>query len=277
MLPLRFIRTRSRRSPCLSKGVWVESPATNSTQRYGKRSKTTTAVSGKYVSTLNHHKLLPSDFLSHLSNRSQPSVWLLNVAKDKLKDPRSKTGIRPACRWRFRYHDMNGKPTPFPPNSSGFLYYHQPQGAPLLSGEVRFRLTPNSLPESFSQGEDCLTPHGDIWKIPLLSLHGHKAHQNIYRQLQLDGFVSDALHSKLNSFAKTCRCPRHSGIILHSLHQVFPVNFAARALNLSVVGDSTSRRVSLQFPFATQVMGYKKVSPFTSADDLFLEEITSRN
>ncbi|EDR13142.1 uncharacterized protein LACBIDRAFT_308650 [Laccaria bicolor S238N-H82] len=265
MLVLNFTRTRSRRSLSLVKGLQPYSPATNSTQRYGKRPKTTTAVSGKFVSTLNHHKLLPSDFLSHLSNRSQPCVWLLNVAKDKLKDPRSKTpGILPACRWRFRYHDMNGKPTPFPPNSSGFLYYHQPQGAPLLAGEVRFRLTPNNLPESFSQGEDCLTPHGDIWKIPLLSVHGHKGHQNIYRQLQLDGFVSDALHSKLKTVAKACPCPRHSAIILHSLHQVFPVHFATWFLSLFVVGDSTYRRVFLRFPFATQVIGYNRVSPFTS-------------
>ena len=226
------------------------------------------------ISTLNHHKLLPSDFLTHFSNRSRPVVRLLGVAKEKLKDPRLKiTAIRPACRWQFGYYDMNCKPSPFPPNSSGFLYYHQPQGAPLLAGEVRFRLTPNNLPESFSQGKDCLTPDEDIWKIPLLSLYRYKAHKNVYRQLQLDGFVSDALHSKLKTVIKSSRCPRHSGIILHSLHQVFAVDFSACNLTLFVVGDSTYRRVLLHCPFGTQVMGYDKVSPFTSADESSLKKL----
>ncbi|EDQ98206.1 uncharacterized protein LACBIDRAFT_308127 [Laccaria bicolor S238N-H82] len=267
MLVFKFIRTRLRQSPCLVKGLQPYSHASTSTERYGKRLKTRTAAKRKslMVSTLDQHKLLPSDFLSHLSNRARPGVRFLNVAKDMLKDPRLKhTCILPACRWQFGYFDMDGKPTPFPPNSSGFLYYHQPQGAPLLSGEVRFRLTPNNLPESFSQGEDCLIPHGDIWKIPLLSLHSYKTHQDVYRQLQLDGFVSDALHSKLKTVAKTCPCPRHSAVILHSLHQVFPVDFALAHMNLFVVGDSTYRRVLLHCPFLTQVIGYKKDSPFTS-------------
>ncbi|KIJ95973.1 hypothetical protein K443DRAFT_682626 [Laccaria amethystina LaAM-08-1] len=219
----------------------------------------------RIMSTLNQHKLLPSDFLSHLSNRSRPVVQLLNAAKDKLKDPQWKlSGIQPVCHWQFGYHDMHGKPLPFPPNSSGFLYYYQPQGAPLLAGELRFRLTPNDLPQSFSQGEDCLTPDEDIWKIPLLVLYRYKAHQNIYRQLQLDGFVSDGLHSKLKTVVKSSSCPRHSGIILHSLHQVFPVNFAASNLSLFVVGDSTYRRVGFHCPFEIQVSGYKKGPPFTS-------------
>ena len=230
------------------------------------------------ISTLNQHKLLPSDFLSHLSNRSRPVVQLLNVAKEKLKDPRWKLpAIQPPCHWQFGYHDMHGKPSPFPPNSSGFLYYYQPQGAPLLAGELRFRLTANNLPESFSHGEDCLTPDEDIWKIPLLVLYRYKAHQSIYRQLQLDGFVSDALHSKLKTVVKTIGCcPQHSGIILHSLHQVFPVKFSASNLSLFVVGDSTYRRVGFHCPFETQVSGYKKGSPFRS-DELFLGNFTSRN
>jgi hypothetical protein len=301
MLALKFIQTRFRQS--FINGPQPFSHATNLTQRYGKRPKTTTVCrpstlrpqkkklsnprqtvsrrrsrKSRNISTLNQHKLLPSDFLSHLSNRSRPVVQLLNATKDKLKDPQWKlAGIQPVCHWQFGYHDMHGKPFPFPPNSSGFLYYYQPQDAPLLAGELRFRLTPNNLPQSFSQGEDCLTPDEDIWKIPLLVLYRYKAHQNIYRQLQLDGFVSDGLHSKLKTVVKSSSCPRHSGIILHSLHQVFPVNFAASNLSLFVVGDSTYRRVGFHCPFEIQVSGYKKGPPFTSAAELFLEKITSRN
>lgn len=103
---------------------------------------------------------------------------------------------------------------------------------PLLAGQLRFRLTPDRLPQSFSQGEDCLTPEEDVWKIPLIVLHHFESYRHIYRQLRLDGFVSDALHLKL---ANLEFIPRNTRTFLHSLHQVFPVDFAASYLRFFVV------------------------------------------
>jgi hypothetical protein len=170
------------------------------------------------------------------------------------------------------YREARGERIQFPPNSSGFLYFHQPQGAPLLAGQLRFRLTPSDFPESFSQGEDCMTPEGDVWKIPLFVLHSFPYHQHIYQRLRRDGLVSDALHSKLADVLKTCLCPRNTSVILHSLDQVFPINFAVRSFRFFIVGDSSCRVVDIRFPFEMQIVGHKRGNPFTSADKLFFFE-----
>jgi hypothetical protein len=168
-------------------------------------------------------------------------------------------------RWRPHYSNIRSRLIPFPPHTSGFLYYHQPQDAPLLAGQLRFRLTPDRLPQSFSQGKDCLTPEGDAWKIPLIVLHHFETHRYIYRQLRLDGFVSDALHSKLANIEFV---PRNTGIFLHSLHQVFPVDFATTYLRFFVVGDSTCRLVNIRHIYALRRPG-EQGTPFTSAGDIF--------
>ena len=168
--------------------------------------------------------------------------------------------------WRPHYSNVCTTLIPFPPHTSGFLYYHQPQDAPLLVGQLRFRLTPDRLPQSFSQGKDCLTPEGDVWKIPLIVLHHYEAHRHIYRQLRLDGFVSDALHSKLAALEFV---PRNTSMLLHSLHQVFPVDFATSYLRFYAIGDSTCRIVDIRHIFASRRSG-EQGTPFTSAGDLFL-------
>ncbi|EDR13129.1 uncharacterized protein LACBIDRAFT_292403 [Laccaria bicolor S238N-H82] len=204
------------------------------------------------VSTLDQRKLSPTDWLD-LSGVIQPSISF----RHKLNGNRE---------WRTCYHKSSGERLPFPPPSSGFFYYHQPPGAPLLSGELRFRLTSNHLPESFNQGEDCLTPEGDAWKIPLFLLYRNPFHRNVYQQLRVDGFVSDALDSKLKSIAQTYVCSRRRGsIILHSLHQVFPVDFSATTkFRFFVVGDSTFQSVSISYPFQMGVEEHGRVSSYTS-------------
>lgn len=200
------------------------------------------------VSTFNQHKLLRSDHID-VSNFARPIV--------KLNDSEQHT-------WQMSYRELRGERVQFPSNSRGFLYFHQPQGAPLLAGELRFRLTPSDLPKSFSQGEDCMTPEGDVWKIPLFVLHSFPYHRHIYQRLRKDGLVSDALHLKLADVLKTCLCPRNTSVILHSLDQVFPVNFAVRSLRFFIVGDSSCRMVDVRFPFEMQVVRHEKGTPFTS-------------
>jgi len=167
--------------------------------------------------------------------------------------------------WRPHYGNIRTRLTPFPPHTSGFLYYHQPQDAPLLASQLRFRLTPDRLPQSFSQGKDCITPEGDVWKIPLIVLHHFETHRHIYKQLRLDGFVSDALHSKL---ANLEFAPRNTSIFLHSLHKVFPVDFASSYLRFFVVGDSTCQTVSIRHIFALR-RSREQSTRFTSAGVLF--------
>ena len=215
------------------------------------------------ISTLNQHKLLPSDFIDISNSCLRPGIRFQND--------------RSVHAWQMCYYETNGETSPFPSHSSGFLYYHQPQDAPLLAGELRFRLTPGNLPQSFSRGEDCLTPDGAVWKIPLLALYRYPYNRRIYRQLQLDGFISDALHSKVENLVKTSHCPQDTSVTLHSLHQAFPINFAASRFRFFVLGDSTCQRVDITYPFRMSDTVNKRASPYTSADDFFLCGVTPRN
>lgn len=193
---------------------------------------------------MNQEKLLPSDFID--ISRTFLPVIRLRLVPDNVGKYQS---------WRPHYSNIWTRLTPFPPHTSGFLYYHQPQGAPLLMGQLRFRLTPDRLPQSFSRGKDCFTPEGDIWK------------------LRLDGFVSDALHSKLAALEFV---PRNTVTVsLYSLHQVFPVDFASSYLRFFVVGDSTCRMVDICHIFGLRRSG-EQGTPFTSKGILRLELSTSR-
>ncbi|KAJ7077763.1 hypothetical protein C8R44DRAFT_755041 [Mycena epipterygia] len=83
-------------------------------------------------------------------------------SKDVLDASRNKSII-------IRFPDSNGNGAtveytssemalPFPRHSRGFLYYHsEPHAAP-LEGSVRFRVTPDGTPLSFSRGHDSLAP-----------------------------------------------------------------------------------------------------------------------
>ena len=79
----------------------------------------------------------------------------------------------------------------------------------------------------------------------------------------------DALDSQLKSIAQTCICPGSTSVILHSLHQVFPIDFSATTFRFSVVGDSTCQKVDINYPFSVSVGGHRRASPYTSAADFF--------
>ncbi|KAJ6566755.1 hypothetical protein B0H19DRAFT_713692, partial [Mycena capillaripes] len=68
---------------------------------------------------------------------------------------------------RIVYSQDNHQRAPFPPQSSGFLYYHKNPSALPMEGSVRLRVTPDKEPSSFSRGQDLLIPSGCPWQIIL--------------------------------------------------------------------------------------------------------------
>ncbi|KIJ95992.1 hypothetical protein K443DRAFT_311402 [Laccaria amethystina LaAM-08-1] len=66
------------------------------------------------VSSLDQRRLSPSDWLD-LSGHTQPSV----IFRHKLNRDRE---------WQTYYHRLSNGRLPFPPRSSGFLYYCRPPG-----------------------------------------------------------------------------------------------------------------------------------------------------
>ncbi|KAI0064105.1 hypothetical protein BV25DRAFT_1914754 [Artomyces pyxidatus] len=100
------------------------------------------------IRTLNPEFLQPADFID-LSSRTQPTFFVDSNPKEK----RALYGL-----------DPRQAPIPFPMGTQGFLYYHAPE-PPEVLGELRFRVTPSSDPDSFLAGYDLKTPHGNPWCI----------------------------------------------------------------------------------------------------------------
>ncbi|TFK48104.1 hypothetical protein OE88DRAFT_1665206 [Heliocybe sulcata] len=59
---------------------------------------------------------------------------------------------------------------PFPEGTQGFFYWYIDTGAPLLAGQVRFRVTDSEDPASFSAGKDLCLPTGELWTLPLIAI-----------------------------------------------------------------------------------------------------------
>lgn len=85
---------------------------------------------------------------------------------------------------------------PFPVNTCGFLYYHNPPlGAPRALGQVRFRITSHSEHHSFQAGHDLLRPNGKIWCIPLITIVSNASY--IQHELIKQGLVEPDLVNRL--------------------------------------------------------------------------------
>ncbi|KAK2465873.1 hypothetical protein APHAL10511_001514 [Amanita phalloides] len=87
-------------------------------------------------------------------------------------------------------------PSRFPLNASGFLYYHvPPPHLPPIMGQLRFRVTRDSDPSSFSRGSDLTLPNKPLfpWGVPLLLLPWASQFKSISQQLLLDRLVTSEL------------------------------------------------------------------------------------
>ena len=143
----------------------------------------------------------------------------------------------------------------FPPNATGFLYYHRPPFCPPLAGEIRFRVTSSSDPAGFASGSDLLTALGLPWKIPLLYMAVSKLYTTMRALLLQDGLVTPQLLETASAAAKTLRSPdlpRHhdqvgvyKSSIIGSLRQAFAFRFGMYNGTLLVVGDDTALKKRL--------------------------------
>ncbi|KAF8960799.1 hypothetical protein BDZ97DRAFT_1921873 [Flammula alnicola] len=79
--------------------------------------------------------------------------------------------------------------TPFPPNTKGVLYYHQPPSEPGVSGQVRFRLCDDIT--EFSRGHDLQSKEGTPWNIPLSTIIRGRASWQGLRVLLADEGIFD--------------------------------------------------------------------------------------
>ncbi|TFY80180.1 hypothetical protein EWM64_g3834 [Hericium alpestre] len=79
---------------------------------------------------------------------------------------------------------------PFPAGAKGFLYYHANMRNPLES-QVRFRVTEDNDPASFSRGHDLVYDKGYVWHLRLAHIVSHRRQGPLLRLLVHDGLVDE--------------------------------------------------------------------------------------
>lgn len=143
----------------------------------------------------------------------------------------------------------------FPPGSHGFFYYYLPPGAPSVAGQIRFRLTPTSSPDSFHQGTDLLTTFGLPWTYHLLPGVHRMAHRELWNHLFRDKLTSPSVLSEWEAILENLPTrPRPSSTILYSLDEPFPYDFSATKHIFWLMANGKLHRIEQQ-PLFSQ---YKK-------------------
>ncbi|KAJ7606024.1 hypothetical protein FB45DRAFT_951655 [Roridomyces roridus] len=200
------------------------------------------------ISTLKPESLLPSD------HRDISHVRLVRVFVADTSTP--------------SYFHSGGEPwqsgsrahTRFPDNTRGFFYCAPRPGLPTIASSVRFRCTPSPSPSSFAEGHDLLLPNGLPWQI----LVGQAAisYPGLRAALIHEGFLTPQAVEEWHTRLGKTHGRLSAALTMFSLHQLFPINFAA-GLVLHVVPPDTQRVAKLWLSqiFRTVVDG-KSIQPF---------------
>lgn len=187
------------------------------------------------IQTLIPLRLKSADFLD-LSDKCTPTVNVL------LNESSGARPLEAAVRWN------SDTPTTFPPGAAGFLYYHVPPPGHPLCGELRFRVTNDSDPQSFDSGKDLHWPDGQSWRVPMHNLLKRVKYRNIVRLLVQESLLDPAT---MDLAAKLRYSPLHRTPIIHSLNQPFLFYFHSDQTFCVSTGDSL-QRASLAGPLMDQ-------------------------
>lgn len=160
---------------------------------------------------------------------------------------------------------------PFPPRTRGFLYYYTPPNkVPPAAGGLRFRLTQDSDPESFFRGGDLRYPNGLTWHLPLLAIAHEKEYwvkksfQPIRRLLIEGGLVTQSLLAKCATMNTAMRGKLNSqSYIIHSLGQLFPVNFDESSISFYMLaGDNIQQIILRDMPSYATIIAARGSAPY---------------
>ncbi|KAJ7452816.1 hypothetical protein FB451DRAFT_1409117 [Mycena latifolia] len=124
---------------------------------------------------------------------------------------------------------------PFPDHTRGFLYSHSDPNAAPLAGSIRFRVTSDNSPSSFSGGHDLVAPSGYPWQVTLAQIAWRRKYAWIAAQLVHENHATREQLSRCRDvFGRKARIyPEYT---LFHLDSTFLVNFSS-PVNLTVVGE----------------------------------------
>ncbi|KAJ7663162.1 hypothetical protein DFH06DRAFT_986753 [Mycena polygramma] len=184
------------------------------------------------ISTLNPARIKPEDHLD-LSRRKKFTI------RFPQSTPTSRGGTFVYRQQRANVANRS-EATPFPPQSTGFLYYHRAPDAAPLEGSIRFRVTPDNKPLSFPLGHDLAVSSGLPWQLLLLQLATpKKVHARFCDQLVHERLVPPEQLAKCRALPRARLLP---SLTLFRLGQPFPVNFDSYIV-LAIVGEKMHRLV----------------------------------
>ncbi|KAF9461862.1 hypothetical protein BDZ94DRAFT_1310214 [Collybia nuda] len=142
----------------------------------------------------------------------------------------------------------------------GFLYYHVSPGRPLISGMLRFRVTPTSDPASFNEGYDMTKPSGFYWQKNLPQMNMDLQDLALRDELVTPATIEEAKHLRHS------HPPQH---LLTYLEQPFLLKFESGSF-LWVAHDGGFRYAQLRFLASDRRTSYRKhctrgVPPYTGS------------
>ncbi|KAK7017247.1 hypothetical protein R3P38DRAFT_2986182, partial [Favolaschia claudopus] len=196
------------------------------------------------ISNLNPSSLVETDKID-ISDRQQFTVRFPN-STDELSTQRHEQS-NPLC-YEFNGHQR----VPFPAETSGFLYYHQPPHALPSEGGIRFRLAHSPSRSSFASAPDLFCTNGAPWQItfPQLACRKYPTILNkLCREFRDVSALRIALCQRLFGDVKQIS----SHILVFRLTQEFPINF--RKISLVVVGEDAIQHVAIPHLFQASQQG----------------------
>ncbi|TFK46190.1 hypothetical protein OE88DRAFT_1041720 [Heliocybe sulcata] len=158
---------------------------------------------------------------------------------------------------KIRYFNLGPKTKRFPPDSQGFLYWHLDPDAPLLSGQVRFRVTTSSDPATFPNGRDLQLPDGATWNISLFDIARRSQYSGIRVCLVSEKLVTaKVLYTALSIFApygaRTIH-PATGSLLIWKFGQTFLVDLRSQKMYLWIIGSSAGEKLSLRCLFSIKI------------------------
>ncbi|KAJ7469616.1 hypothetical protein FB451DRAFT_355537 [Mycena latifolia] len=210
------------------------------------------------VSTLIPSLLKPNDYLD-VSRRTRVMVDFSTV------DNPPQNAIRYAATASARI--------PFPDNTHGFLYYHSEPCSPPLEGRIRFRLTSNNSPSSFSGGEDLAAPSGFPWEIMLAEMALYSQFSWLAKQLVCENLVTREQLSRCQQVFNRKLRIQNEYTLFHR-DSPFLVSFST-AIFLGVVGEETLHRLNIGQVFTAFAPDRRQYFPWTGSAIARFERCTN--
>ena len=144
----------------------------------------------------------------------------------------------------------------FPPGTKGFLYFiPAPHPSVQLASEVRFRITGDQNPSSFTGGSDLLYPDSTPWRIPLIALARHSRYSVLKHLLLQDGLVTTLSLNLCTGLGKSIL---PSSRVIHSLGQMFALDFQETLSSFHFASADSMHWIQFGFLFERREIYQKK-------------------